>query len=225
MGSASVQAPRVVAATAKLELLEAMLDADDVVGCVERALAWLAEHAGVTHAICALADVERGELIAVGGHRVTPAQIEKVAARLGDTADPWIQAMGSRTPRFFRSRSEEKNDRARAEHPFGRSGYWAVPLGTSNMANRPAEGLLLVRRRGADGRSDMGGRRSDQAAAQRSCPPDAGRRREPAAPGTFAAPRDHQRRRRSPAAHQFAGTPARRQCARRIVVFERRGTE
>ena len=30
-----------------------MLGADDVVGCVEQALAWLAEHAGVTHAICA----------------------------------------------------------------------------------------------------------------------------------------------------------------------------
>jgi signal transduction histidine kinase len=144
MGPASVQAPRVVDATAKLELLEAMLSADDVVGCVERALAWLAGHVGVTHAICALADVERGELIGVGGHRVTPAQIERVAARLGDTAEPWIQAMGSRTPRLFRGRSEEKNDRARAEHPFGRSGYWAVPLGTSKTADRPAEGLLLV---------------------------------------------------------------------------------
>ena len=137
MGSASVQAPHVVDATAKQELLEAMLGADDVVGCVERALAWLAEHAGVTHAICALADVERGELIGVGGHRVTAGQIEKVAAGLGDTAEPLIQAMGSRTPRFFRSRSEEKNDRARVGHPFGRSAYWAFPLGTSKATTRP----------------------------------------------------------------------------------------
>jgi signal transduction histidine kinase len=144
MGSASVQAPHVVDATAKQELLEAMLGADDVVGCVERSLAWLAEHAGVTHAICALADSERGELIGVGGHRVTPAQIEKVTVGLGDTAEPWIQAMGSRAPRFFRSRPEEKSERTRAEHPFGRSAYWAFTLGASKMADRPAEGLLLL---------------------------------------------------------------------------------
>ena len=65
MASASVQALRVVDATAKQELLEALLGADDVAGCVERSLAWLAEHAGVSHAICALGDVERGELIGV----------------------------------------------------------------------------------------------------------------------------------------------------------------
>lgn len=144
MGSASIQPLHVVDATAKQELLEAMLGADDVVGCVERSLAWLAEHAGVSHAICALADVERGELIGVGGYRVTPAQIEKVTTGLGDTAEPWIQAMGSRTPRFFRSRPEEKAERARAEQPFGRSAYWAFPLGASKAADRPAQGLLLL---------------------------------------------------------------------------------
>ena len=141
MGSASNHAQRVADATAKQQLLEAMLGADDVVGCVERSLAWLAEHAGVTHAICALADVERGELIGVGGYRVTPAQIEKVATGLGDTAEPWIQVMGSRAPRFFRSRPDE---RARAEQPFGRSAYWAFPLGASKAADRPAQGLLLL---------------------------------------------------------------------------------
>ena len=144
MGSASIHAQRVADATAKQELLEAMLGADDVVGCVERSLAWLSEHAGVTHAICALADVERGELIGVGGYRVTPAQIEKVATGLGDTAEPWIQAMGSRTPRFFRGRPEETSERARAEHPFGRSAYWAFPLRASKAADRPAQGLLLL---------------------------------------------------------------------------------
>ena len=144
MGSASVQAPHIVDPAAKQELLEAMLGADDVVGCVERSLAWLAQHAGVSHAICALADFERGELIGVGGHRVTPAQIEKVTLGLGDTAEPWIQAMGSRAPRFFRSRPGERTDRARAEHPFGRSAYWAFPLGTSKIADRRAEGLLLL---------------------------------------------------------------------------------
>jgi len=121
-----------------------MLGADDVAGCVERSLAWLAEHAGVSHAICALADVERGELIGVGGHRVTPAQIEKVTVGLGEMAEPWIQAMGSRAPRFFRGRPEEKSDRVRVDHPFGRSAYWAFPLGTSKVAGRPAEGLLLL---------------------------------------------------------------------------------
>jgi signal transduction histidine kinase len=141
MGSASIHAQRVADATAKQQLLEAMLGADDVVGCVERSLAWLAEHAGVTHAICALADVERGELIGVGGYRVTPAQIEKVATGLGDTAEPWIQAMASRAPRYFRSRPD---DRARAEQPFGRAAYWAFPLGASKAADRPAQGLLLL---------------------------------------------------------------------------------
>ena len=154
-----------------------MLGADDVVGCVERALAWLGAHAGVAHAICALSDVERGELIGVGGHRVTPAQIERVTARLGDTAEPWIQAMGARAPRFFRSRSEEKNERARAEHPFGRSGYWAFPLGPSNVADRPAEGLLLLVF-GGEPTADRHGRPTFwPSGCAVSCPPDAGRRR------------------------------------------------
>ena len=52
--------------------------------------------------------------------------------------------MNSRAPRFFRSRPEEKSERARVDHPFGRSAYWAFPLGASKAADRPAEGLLLL---------------------------------------------------------------------------------
>ena len=117
------------------------------------------------------------------------------------------------------------SDRARAEHPFGRSGYWAVPLGTSNMADRPAEGCAAGRRRGADGRSSTWA--ADVLAKRlrkRSCPSDAGRRREPAAPGTFAA--------RTPsstpsAIHcsltNSAGAPARSPTRRAEVLFSNAG--
>ena len=64
------QSRRVPAASSeeRLQLLEFLLATNDVTECAERAVEWLAAHAGVRHALCAAVDPSNTYLVGLAGH-------------------------------------------------------------------------------------------------------------------------------------------------------------
>src|SRR5262245_46276324 len=102
MASISARQVSEADAPARLRLLETLLRCDDTLECAELTLTWLGEHAGVTQAICALADPATGQLAGVAGHRVNAAQVHKVQVALSDLSHPYIQVLESQEPLFFR---------------------------------------------------------------------------------------------------------------------------
>ena len=143
MGSVPARALRAVDPPAKLALLERLLMVEDVADCIEHVLSWLGSHTATRQAICALVDRGAAQLTGVAGHRVSASQVEKVAAALDDTSHPLIRAMHSREPVPLAATLDEARVRGREPGPFGRSAYWALPLGLAG-AERPAAGLLLL---------------------------------------------------------------------------------
>ena len=131
-------------APTKLALVERLLVAQDVAECIDPALAWLGAHAGAERAICALADREAGLLTGVAGHRTTTSEVEAVSVALDDASHPLVRAMRSPEATLWSGASDKGvNGGELAAAPFGRSPFWALPLGLPG-AGQPAEGLLLV---------------------------------------------------------------------------------
>src|SRR6266513_5368876 len=56
---------------ARLAITEQLLSLDDVAECADRALEWLAKHAGVKKSMCMAVDGERKRLFAVGSFGVS----------------------------------------------------------------------------------------------------------------------------------------------------------
>ena len=135
---------RPVDAPTKLALVERLLVAQDVVECIDPALSWLVSHAGAERAICALADRESGLLMGVTGHRTATSEVEAVSVALDDANHPLVRAMRSPEPTLLSGASDYSvSGREIAAAPFGRSPYWAMPLGLPG-AGQAADGLLLV---------------------------------------------------------------------------------
>ena len=135
---------RPVDAPTKLALVERLLVAQDVSECIDPALAWLVAHAGAERALCALADHESGLLMGVAGHRTTTADIEAVSVALDDSGHPLVRAMRAPEPTLLSGDSDNGvSGREISATPFGRSPFWAIPLGVPG-AGHAADGLLLV---------------------------------------------------------------------------------
>ena len=132
-------------AATKLALVERLLVAQDVTECIDPALAWLVSHAGAERAICALADTESGLLMGVAG---SPSPVRPTSRRfpwrLDDASHPLMRAMRAPEPTMWSGASDnDLSGRELAAAPFGRSPFWAMPLGVPG-AGQPADGLLLV---------------------------------------------------------------------------------
>jgi len=144
-----MQAALAVDAPIKLALLERLLVVEDLAECIDRTLTWLVSHTATEQAICALANRDTGLLRGVAGHRVTTFQVESISVGLDDTSHPLIRAMHSPEPTFWGGALGQGGaGYGLAAEPFGRSTYWALPLGTLG-AEQPAGGLLLVVLKGA----------------------------------------------------------------------------
>jgi PAS domain S-box-containing protein len=135
---------RPVDAPTKLALVERLLVAQDVAECIDPALVWLISHAGAERAICALADRESGLLMGVAGRGTTTSDVEAVSVALDDPNHPLARAMASSEPTLLSGASGSAVSAPEiSATPFGRSPFWAVPLGVPG-AGQPADGLLLV---------------------------------------------------------------------------------
>ena len=125
-------------ALARLALAEHLVSSDDAVECAQRAVDWLAQHAGAKAAICALLDAETDELRALAGAGVTPAQLKRLAVHRDEEAHPMAFALSRSAPIVF------ENGKARAAAaPFGSGPFVASPL---PIAERPEArvGILLA---------------------------------------------------------------------------------
>jgi len=135
---------RPVDAPTKLALVERLLVAQDVAECIEPALAWLVSHAGAERAMCALADRESGLLRGVAGHRTTTSDVEALSVALDDVSHPLVRAMCATEPTLLSGASGNSvSGPGISATPFGRSPFWAMPLGIPG-AGQPADGLLLL---------------------------------------------------------------------------------
>jgi signal transduction histidine kinase len=112
-------------AESKLELVEALLLAEDVAACAARAMDWLAERGRVKHAICAVLEPDHGRLVSVASRGLPEAATRDFSVNLSDRDDPLVAALAGDDPVTFR-----KN--AGREHPwtpFGSASFMAFPLG------------------------------------------------------------------------------------------------
>jgi signal transduction histidine kinase len=129
--------PAESSAVARLALAEHLIASDDATECAQRAVDWLARHAGAKAAMCALLDPETDELRPLAGSGVTPAQLKRLAVHRDEETHPIAFALSRSAPIVF------QNGKARAAAPFGPGPFIAVPL---PVAERPEArvGILLA---------------------------------------------------------------------------------
>lgn len=145
-------------AESKLELLEDLLLAEDVMACADRALTWLFERGRVKHAICALIEPDQGRLVTVASRGFPEGAARDFSVELGDKDDPLAAALAHTIdePVTFRKS-------AGREHPwtpFGSASFVVFSLGKAarsaetggkdrsgngdSMAGEARPGLLLT---------------------------------------------------------------------------------
>ena len=101
--SISRAAAPLVNAAARLELLEYFLiHYDDLPGCAQAGLDWLARHAGVRRSICLAIDGDAGMLVGVAGLGVATEDVETYAAVLAHSHDPLVRALTAPAPMTLR---------------------------------------------------------------------------------------------------------------------------
>src|SRR5581483_6076544 len=86
---------------AKLALVEFLLASDDLVTSARRALGWLADHAGVTRAVCAAADPDLTRLVGVAGHGVRADAVARFVVDLQARDHPLARAIAEGQPVTF----------------------------------------------------------------------------------------------------------------------------
>ena len=111
-------------AAARLALAEFLLASDEVDACAQRAMDWLAEHAGARSAACALLDGETEELRALAGSGLSPAQLRRLEVHRGEADHPIAVALSRESPIVF------QDGKARGT-PFGSGPFLVVPLPVS----------------------------------------------------------------------------------------------
>jgi len=130
---------------ARLRLLEYYLvHHDDLGGCVQASLEWLARYAGVRRSVCLAIVPETGTLVGVGGYGVPIDDVELFSWPVSDTHDPLTTALLSDEPTIFRSVRSNGHVRTSPVTPLGAGNVMAIPL-RGTRAKADAAGLLLLR--------------------------------------------------------------------------------
>jgi signal transduction histidine kinase len=127
-------------AAARLSFTEFLLASDDPRECAERALSWLAAHAGARHAVCLVAESSVPRLSVLASHRVPAARLAQYETDLEDGSHPLVAAVSASGPTVL------AGDTARTQRvlkPLGGDAVVAIPLPLSE-AGTPRVGLLLA---------------------------------------------------------------------------------
>jgi signal transduction histidine kinase len=127
-------------AESKLALVEFLMGCEDVQRCGQRALQWLAEHAGLRRGSCLV--IERDRLLGVAAHGVPPEDVLRFSLDLEDREHPLVRvALGSGPVTL---------DRRRTSRPLpfaaGPSGALAYPLFALIAGEQVPGGALLASR-------------------------------------------------------------------------------
>ncbi|HEY9420474.1 MAG TPA: ATP-binding protein [Thermoanaerobaculia bacterium] len=129
-----------VSSRVKLALVDALLGEREARPCAVLALRWLARHAGVERALCAVVDTDNGRLSGMTGMGVGLASVDSFSIDLADRTHPLVVALGGGEAVTFADSGLSL--RRPFETPLGDSSFHAVPLGSSKEELGP--GLLLV---------------------------------------------------------------------------------
>ena len=134
------QSRRVAAASSeeRLQLLEFLLATNDVAECAERAVEWLAAHAGVSIALCAAVDASNTSLIGLAGHGLGSFRVTDFRQELEQRSHPFVSALTRLQPVVLPVNGHSDN----ASIP--QVPYLAMPLHGPVVDDEPRLGLLLV---------------------------------------------------------------------------------
>jgi signal transduction histidine kinase len=126
---------------ARLSYAEFLIGCEDVAQCAQQSLEWLAEHARVREALCAVVDIASRRLHALAGHNVEPDQLTSFSLDVEDRAHPLVAAMFAGKPIVFGGRGGE----ARPDGvPLRASTFVAVPLYGAYGRDFEPGGLLVA---------------------------------------------------------------------------------
>ncbi|HSS52251.1 MAG TPA: ATP-binding protein [Thermoanaerobaculia bacterium] len=129
-----------IGARVKLSLVDLLLAEPEPRHCAVETLRWLARHAGIERAVCAVVDPDGGRLTGLMGLGVPPAVVETFSLDLLDRTHPLVVALAGNEPIAFHD-SGQILPRP-FETPLGKASFHAVPLGSSQQEMGP--GLLLL---------------------------------------------------------------------------------
>ncbi len=129
-----------IGARVKLSLVDVLLAEPEARLCAVETLRWLARHAGIERAVCAVVDPESGRLAGLTGLGVPPAVVEAFSLDFSDRTHPLVVAMAGSEPIAFHD-SGQILPRP-FDPPLGKASFHAVPLGSSQQEMGP--GLLLL---------------------------------------------------------------------------------
>jgi len=133
-----------ITADARLALTEYLLGCEDVVACAQYGLDWLSQHAGISHALCAVSVSGDPHLWGVAGLGISAARTGAFEIDPLHGRDSLSKVVRTGTSAWFGP------GRSRPETPLGSRHFHAIPLRARRQ--RPAPGLLLVE--GNQGRPD-----------------------------------------------------------------------
>jgi signal transduction histidine kinase len=122
----------------RLQLLEFLLATNDVAECAERAVEWLAAHAGVRHALCAAVDLNNTVLIGLAGHGLGSFRAVDFRQELEQRGHPFVTALTRLQPVVLPVNGHSDS----ASIP--QVPYLAMPLHGPVVDEEPRLGLLLV---------------------------------------------------------------------------------
>ena len=135
------QSRRVPAASSeeRLHLLEFLLATNDIGECAERAVEWLATHAGVRHALCAVVDPNSTHLVGLAGHGLGSFATTDFKLELDQRSHPIVVALTRLQPAVLPVNGHSAENAGIPAVP-----YLAVPLHGPVVDEEPRLGLLLV---------------------------------------------------------------------------------
>ena len=122
----------------RLHLLEFLLATNDVTECAERAVEWLATHAGVRHALCASIDGANANLIGLAGYGLGTFDVGEFRLELDQRSHPLVSVLTRLQPTVVPQNGYTESI------SIPQVPYLAVPLHGPVVDEEPRLGVLLV---------------------------------------------------------------------------------
>jgi signal transduction histidine kinase len=122
----------------RLQLLEFLLATNDVVECAERAVEWLASHAGARHVLCAAVDAANANLVGLAGHGLDRFKASEFRLELERRDHPLVSVLTRLQPTIAPQNGHSES------LGIPQVPYLAVPLHSPVVDEEPRLGVLLV---------------------------------------------------------------------------------
>jgi signal transduction histidine kinase len=129
--------------TARVRLLEALINLSDVADCAQYALQWLRDALGLARSLCLLKPASEEALLTVAAQGLPGSAAPRFTVSLDDWNNPLVAAFNNRETTFFRAASSAADRRRRPSTPFEDAPFHVVPL-ASKESGGEAFGLLLI---------------------------------------------------------------------------------